>query len=312
MRDRNHNQRYESSRPRPERDRDESDWQSEEGHRWQTGQDRNERNDGWSQGRDEFSGQSRSRESYLNRDENFRPRGRSSNERDFSDYHRADEFGTAGYRDEGPVSTRYQRGMETQGRGYTSNQGYGTRDQGQNYQGNFGQGGLGAGPYGQGQGGFGHQSPFGQPSGFGPQGGNRGLQDSGYARGMDRGSSPSSSENRSTHYGKGPKAFKRTDERMVEEVCMHLTQSDDVDAENIDVSVTDGEVTLSGSVTDRRQKRAAEDAIENVWGVKDIINNIRVQAAGQTGQPRSESRSDRDEGNNKDPKRNDKSGNKAA
>ena len=42
------------------------------------------------------------------------------------------------------------------------------------------------------------------------------------------------------------------------------------------VQVKDGEVTLSGTVDDRDQKRRAEDVAESVSGVNDVTNNIRV------------------------------------
>jgi hypothetical protein len=41
--------------------------------------------------------------------------------------------------------------------------------------------------------------------------------------------------------------------------------------------VNNGEVTLTGSVEDRQQKRLAEDAIENLPGVRDVNNQVRVK-----------------------------------
>jgi len=40
--------------------------------------------------------------------------------------------------------------------------------------------------------------------------------------------------------------------------------------------VKDGEVTLVGEVHDRRMKHMAEDVVDEVAGVKDIHNNLRV------------------------------------
>jgi osmotically-inducible protein OsmY len=76
--------------------------------------------------------------------------------------------------------------------------------------------------------------------------------------------------------GRGPKGYQRADNRILEDVCDRLTYSD-VDAENIEVRVENGEVTLSGSVRDRADKRRAEDVAEEVSGVRDVHNNIRVQ-----------------------------------
>lgn len=76
--------------------------------------------------------------------------------------------------------------------------------------------------------------------------------------------------------GRGPKSFKRSDERIKEDVCEMLTLDANIDAESIEVEVKDGEVTLSGTVPERRMKHLAEDCIERIFGVKDISNNLRV------------------------------------
>jgi len=76
--------------------------------------------------------------------------------------------------------------------------------------------------------------------------------------------------------GVGPKDYKRSDERIQEEVCERLCHDSSIDASNIDVSVKDGLVTLAGSVEDRNTKRMAEACVEELSGVKDVTNNIRV------------------------------------
>lgn len=77
--------------------------------------------------------------------------------------------------------------------------------------------------------------------------------------------------------GKGPKNWTRSDERIREDVCECLTYHPHIDASEIDVVVKDGEVTLTGVVFDRRTKRLAEDVVEEVRGVRDVHNQIRVQ-----------------------------------
>ena len=77
--------------------------------------------------------------------------------------------------------------------------------------------------------------------------------------------------------GKGPKNYVRSDERIHEDVCEHLTHHPYVDASDIEVTVRDGEVTLSGTVDARMVKRAAEDACDHVHGVKDVHNYLRVR-----------------------------------
>lgn len=79
-----------------------------------------------------------------------------------------------------------------------------------------------------------------------------------------------------SHRGKGPKGFTRSDERIQELVSEALSDSYDVDASDIEVTVTDGEVTLAGTVSDRRMKRLAEDVVEDIAGVHDIHNQLRI------------------------------------
>ncbi|KER38069.1 hypothetical protein AL00_01695 [Sphingobium indicum F2] len=85
------------------------------------------------------------------------------------------------------------------------------------------------------------------------------------------------------HRGRGPKGYARSDERIREDVCDRLSDDPWLDASNLEVSVANGEVTLSGSVSDRSAKRRAEDCVENVSGIKHVQNNLRVQQ-GMTGQ----------------------------
>lgn len=81
---------------------------------------------------------------------------------------------------------------------------------------------------------------------------------------------------RISHAGKGPKGYRRSDERIREEVCEILTRNRDLDASNVEVSVSDGVVSLSGTVEDRRSKRLAEDLAEDVSGARDVHNHLRV------------------------------------
>lgn len=76
--------------------------------------------------------------------------------------------------------------------------------------------------------------------------------------------------------GRGPKGYQRSDARINEDVCDRLADAPDIDASDIEVRTSNGEVTLSGSVNDREQKRRAEDLIEIVSGVRGVHNNLRV------------------------------------
>jgi hypothetical protein len=55
---------------------------------------------------------------------------------------------------------------------------------------------------------------------------------------------------------------------------------------HIEVQVDNGEVTLTGTVDDRRTKRLTEDIAESVYGVKDVHNRLRVQDRIETNQQR--------------------------
>jgi len=76
--------------------------------------------------------------------------------------------------------------------------------------------------------------------------------------------------------GRGPKGYRRSDERIKEDVNDRLTDHAYLDASDIEVSVKDGEVTLSGKVLDRTDKRLAEDVVESISGVRNVQNNLRT------------------------------------
>ncbi len=75
---------------------------------------------------------------------------------------------------------------------------------------------------------------------------------------------------------RGPKGYRRSDERILEELCDRLTFDPRIDASEIEVRVTDAEVVLTGRAATRFEKRLAEDHASHVRGVRDVINQIRV------------------------------------
>lgn len=92
---------------------------------------------------------------------------------------------------------------------------------------------------------------------------------------MWQGSAPSMGN----HVGKGPKNYRRSDERLKEEISEQLKQHGDVDASDIEIEVSEGVVTLKGEVSDRNEKRCAEDCAANVSGVEDVTNQLRVRSS---------------------------------
>jgi osmotically-inducible protein OsmY len=137
----------------------------------------------------------------------------------------------------------------------------------------FGQGSYGADfdRFGRGRyGGYGSQDMAG-----------RGYRDESYG-GYGYGRQGAWSE-RGQFTGRGPKGWQRTDERIREDVSERLSQHGQIDASDIEVRVSNGEVTLTGTVDQRQAKRMAEDLADDVFGVKEVHNQLRV-TRGQQGQ----------------------------
>jgi osmotically-inducible protein OsmY len=85
--------------------------------------------------------------------------------------------------------------------------------------------------------------------------------------------------------GYGPRGYQRSDERIREDVCDVLCGHGFIDASEIEVAVLNGEVTLTGVVRERPQKRMAEDAAEQVSGVREVHNQLRVSPGGSGQDP---------------------------
>ena len=78
------------------------------------------------------------------------------------------------------------------------------------------------------------------------------------------------------HVGRGPRDYRRSDARILEDVCDRLADDPRVDASEVVVHVQDADVTLEGSVSDRRARRVAEDVAADVPGVRDVFIRLRV------------------------------------
>ena len=83
--------------------------------------------------------------------------------------------------------------------------------------------------------------------------------------------------------GRGPKGYQRSDERIREDVNDRLTDDPHIDASEIEVAVSNREVTLTGTVNSRFEKRHAEDLAESISGVTHVQNNLRVQQQADAG-----------------------------
>jgi hypothetical protein len=151
---------------------------------------------------------------------------------------------------------------------------------------------------------FGSSQRFGGYQGSGGQGRSQGSYGQGRSQGasgqMYRGSSGSGSSrpfgqgrrqdfgsqqygtSQGSFAGRGPQGYKRSDERITEDINEELTQDADIDASNISVEVQNGEVTLKGTVPDRETKRRSEDIAESCSGVREVQNQLRVKREGES------------------------------
>ena len=83
--------------------------------------------------------------------------------------------------------------------------------------------------------------------------------------------------------GVGPMGYKRSDERVQEEINDRLTDAPHIDASSIECRVQNGEVTLTGTVPNRETKRNVEELAESISGVKEVQNNLRVKKSDRMG-----------------------------
>lgn len=184
-----------------------------------------------------------------------------------------------------------------QGQGQGGQGGYGQRNMSYGGMGNQGvqNPGVHGGPQGQyGQGQYGHTQYGYSQSGQGNYGqfcSNPYAQYAQHGQGQAHaqfGQQQQPMQQMQRRVGKGPKGYKRSDERIKEDVCDQLAQSDDLDPSEIEVSVSNAEVTLTGTIPERHMKYIAEQIADRVSGVNEIHNQIRVKRADQqeqAGQP---------------------------
>lgn len=112
-------------------------------------------------------------------------------------------------------------------------------------------------------------------------GGSGYRQQGSFNQGASQGSYGAGSFGQGLHSGKGPKGYQRSDERIREEVCDALEAHSHIDASEIEVEVSEGIVTLTGTVEARQTKRLVEEAAEHVRGVKDVYNQLQISAKAQ-------------------------------
>ena len=75
---------------------------------------------------------------------------------------------------------------------------------------------------------------------------------------------------------KRTKSYKRSNDPIKDAINHRINDDSHIDASDIDVKVTTGEVVLSGTIDSKEAKRRAEDIAEAVSGVTNVENHIRV------------------------------------
>lgn len=71
---------------------------------------------------------------------------------------------------------------------------------------------------------------------------------------------------------------RRPDVSISRDVRDRLADAPDVDSSQVDVSVYEGAVTVSGHVAEFYEKRRVEDLVGQIWGVREVHNLLSVSA----------------------------------
>lgn len=76
--------------------------------------------------------------------------------------------------------------------------------------------------------------------------------------------------------GRLPKGWKRSDQRILDDVAERFARSEHADASDVSIEVRDGTVILEGTVPQRHMRWTLEDLAAEVLGVHDVENRIRA------------------------------------
>ncbi len=77
-----------------------------------------------------------------------------------------------------------------------------------------------------------------------------------------------------SYRGKGP--AQQTDDQIKIAIERILTDDPWLDASGIQVNVQNGIAQLSGTVASRQAKRRAEELTDQIWGVRDVQNQLSI------------------------------------
>jgi len=241
-------------------------------------------------GHDYGSDRSQGRERYGRQEEERSSSPRYTDERDFSfgdNDRRERSSGASSY---GQQGQRNQRDDNDSGGRFPSspqssyeNGGQRQSSQRGGSEGNGAQGIYGKGEHGQA---FFGQGPYVGQSSYRTSRNEDHDQDRGGYRSSLQSSHPSQGvggstfqgyKNHGPYSGKGPKGYKRSDQQICDEANQALERDGRVDASEVEVTCNGGVVKLTGKVENRAAKRDAESCVEDIYGVSDVMNELKVE-----------------------------------
>lgn len=77
-----------------------------------------------------------------------------------------------------------------------------------------------------------------------------------------------------------PRSYRRSDERVREDICERLSADPRVDPGDVSVEVREGRVVLAGTVPERRMKYLIEDIAAECLRANEVDNRIAVARSG--------------------------------
>lgn len=84
-------------------------------------------------------------------------------------------------------------------------------------------------------------------------------------------------DDRGPFYARGPKGYKRSDDRIREDLCEIIFRQGYIDASDVEIIVETGVIRLVGTVPHRHDKRSLEQMAERIHGVDEVRNELRIR-----------------------------------
>jgi hypothetical protein len=83
----------------------------------------------------------------------------------------------------------------------------------------------------------------------------------------------------SSYSGIGPKGYRLSDEVLRDRAAEAMASDPELDPGEIELLAENGIITLRGTVSSRWMKRRAEDAIDGIFGLVDVRNELELRRA---------------------------------